>query len=180
MPSRFDKYRMKDGLTKLGGAYFNPLLQDIDLRIAALEALEISWKGAVATVSEYGLARINETVGPVVSDLEDASAAAEEKRQAALSAIEQLNAAIAAVPALAVNIDAINGRFTALEKVVPTKADAEAMNEALAQKAAQEDLDAAVVRLPVFAQPDDLGIFELIEGQSAGQLAAVDLSLIHI
>ena len=37
MPSRIDRYRMKDGVTPLAARYFNPVWQDIDLRLAELE-----------------------------------------------------------------------------------------------------------------------------------------------
>lgn len=66
MPSRIDRYRMKDGVTPLAERYFNPVWQDIDLRIAELEQLRMGWQEAVRLVSDAGLARINEVIrGPV-------------------------------------------------------------------------------------------------------------------
>lgn len=41
----------------------NPIFQDIDLRIASLENLEISWNEAVDAVTQFGLLRINEIIG---------------------------------------------------------------------------------------------------------------------
>lgn len=63
MPSRFESYRMVDGKTPLAAGYFNPVLQELDLRLVGLEELRVSWLDAVAQVQELGLARINELVG---------------------------------------------------------------------------------------------------------------------
>lgn len=81
MGTRFDRYRMKDGETVLGASYFNPVLQDVDLRIAALEQLQIDWQQAVDEISRFGLDRINAALVPAVEQatellgqlLEDAS-----------------------------------------------------------------------------------------------------------
>ena len=94
MPSRFDKYRVKDGVTRLGEAYFNPVFQDIDLRIVALEALRLSWEEAVRSVSSFGLARINEVIGPSLSEAVARAGDIELKRQAAMAALAALEAAL--------------------------------------------------------------------------------------
>ena len=68
MPARFDAYRMTDGKTPLAARYFNPVWQDLDLRLVELEALRVGWLEAVSQVSNLGLARINELVGaPMVT-----------------------------------------------------------------------------------------------------------------
>jgi len=76
MPTRFDKYRVRDEITPLSERFLNPVFQDIDLRIAALEELEISWEAAVRVVTDFGLLRINEILAPtfvaVANELEQA------------------------------------------------------------------------------------------------------------
>jgi len=65
MARRFDQfYRMKDGLTKLGAAFFNPIFQDLDLRVGGLEEIEKDWVEAVDAVTERGLLRIDEVLLP--------------------------------------------------------------------------------------------------------------------
>jgi hypothetical protein len=95
MPSRFERYRVKDGVTVLGERYFNPVWQDVDVRLAALEDIRISWEQAVKAVSDFGLLRINEVIGPalesVSSDVSEISAA----RLSALDALAVLQASIA-------------------------------------------------------------------------------------
>ena len=86
MPSRIDRYRMKDGVTPLAERYFNPVWQDIDLRIAELEQLRLGWQEAVRQVSDLGLVRINEVIG---GPLETVNAA-----------IDQMQGALAALPDL--------------------------------------------------------------------------------
>lgn len=187
MPSRFDKYRVKDGLTKLGEAYFNPVFQDIDLRLAGLEELRLSWEEAVRAVSEFGLVRINDVLGPAFADVTDTAAEIETKRVAAVAALAQLETAVASIEtdttaditawkaarlaeldawraSLTTELPGIDARLDALETAVPTKADAAATTAALA---------AAQAKLPLLAQPDDLGNFTLAAGLVAGQLAAV-------
>lgn len=94
MPSRFEKYRVKDGLTKLGEAFFNPVFQDIDLRLVGIEALRISWEEAVRAVTEYGLIRVNEVIGPTLLDATSKADEIEAKRLAATTALTALMAAI--------------------------------------------------------------------------------------
>lgn len=103
MPSRFDRYRMRDGQTPLSERYFNPIWQDLDLRLAGIEELRVSWEAVVRLVTDLGLVRINEVLAPAFEAMEQnlASAAGkldviEAKRQAALAAIEGLDSAIAA------------------------------------------------------------------------------------
>lgn len=74
MPSRFDAYRMTDGKTPLAARYFNPVWQDLDLRLVELEALRVGWLEAVSQVSNLGLARINELVGAPMTTVNEAIA----------------------------------------------------------------------------------------------------------
>lgn len=94
MPSRFDRYRFRDGVTPLAERTFNPIFRDLDLRIATLEDLKIAWQEVVRTVTDFGLVRINEVLGPAFTAMDDHLAAAggkldtiEAKRQEALAAV---------------------------------------------------------------------------------------------
>ncbi|WP_313473946.1 glycine-rich domain-containing protein [Stutzerimonas kunmingensis] len=95
MPSRFDRYRMQDGLTRLGEAYFNAIWRDIDLRIASLEDLRIAWAEAVRMLTETGLIRINEILAPAFADVTDKAAQVEAMRVAAQALITLLEDRIA-------------------------------------------------------------------------------------
>lgn len=72
MPKQFDKYRMQDGLSPLAASYFNPVWRDVDNRIAALEALGISWEDAIAVVTAQGLLRIDAVLQPSVNTINQA------------------------------------------------------------------------------------------------------------
>lgn len=87
MPSRFEKYRLKDGVTRLGASFFNPVFQDIDLRISGLESLQVAWEVAVARVTQFGLARINEVIAPTSTELDNI-------RADALAALADLQTAL--------------------------------------------------------------------------------------
>jgi hypothetical protein len=139
MPSRFDKYRVKDGLTRMGEAFFNPVFQDIDLRLSGLEALRISWDDAVRAVSAYGLVRLNEVLGPSLTDAVEKTDEIEASRVAALAALAALESALGGFETgasadidawktarlaeleawragLTAELPAINARLTALEE----------------------------------------------------------------
>jgi len=74
MPSQFDKYRMRDGITPLSERTFNPIFRDVDKRIAAIEALKISWLDAVALVTSQGLLRIDAVLQPSIDTINQAVA----------------------------------------------------------------------------------------------------------
>lgn len=71
MATRFQRYRMVDGRTRLEAAYFNAIFGDLDLRIADLEGLRIDWQSAVAELAEFGLERLNSLVMPLATQAED-------------------------------------------------------------------------------------------------------------
>jgi len=101
MPSQFDKYRFRDGLTPLSERTFNPIFRDVDNRIAAIEALKISWLNAVALVTAQGLKRIDAVLQPSVDAVNQAVADA----QAILAGLPDVatNADVAAAVANLVN-----------------------------------------------------------------------------
>lgn len=141
MPSRFEKYRVKDGLTKLGEAFFNPVFQDIDLRLVGIEALRISWEDAVRSVTEYGLVRVNEVIGPTLIDAAAKAEQIEAKRQAASAALTVLMADIDSFEASA-NADilawknGVSADIAALAAVIAT-AESAAAADISAWKSAQ-------------------------------------------
>lgn len=94
MPSRFEKYRVKDGVTRLGEAFLNQVFQDLDLRLVGLEALRISWEDAVRAVTDFGLVRVNEAIGPTLVDAIAKADEIEGKRQAAIASLAALQAVI--------------------------------------------------------------------------------------
>ena len=102
MPRRFDSYRMRDGATPLAERYFNPIWQDLDLRLAGIEELQVSWEAVVRLVTDLGLVRINEVLAPAFEAMDQNLASAgvklgeiEAKRQAAIAAIDGLFDAVA-------------------------------------------------------------------------------------
>lgn len=125
MPSRIDRYRMKDGVTPLAARYFNPVWQDIDLRLAELEQLRMGWQEAVRLVSDLGLARINEVIG---GPLNTVNAAIEQVQQALADMPEvvvqgdldaALQAEAAARAVLAQQITVINEALASLGAIDP-------------------------------------------------------------
>lgn len=101
MPSRFERYRVVDGKTPMAARYFNPVFQDLDLRIASLEEVRISWDNAVSEVVKFGLARIDELITEPLRDVSNlsmqaqtTSAQLEQLRQAAQTHTADLTALI--------------------------------------------------------------------------------------
>lgn len=102
MPSRIDRYRMVDGVTPIAARYFNPIWQDVDLRLVSLEGLSVSWEESVRRVSDLGLTRINEVLRPALNAVEQSVHNAEQmiddveqSRQAALTHVAELEQDIA-------------------------------------------------------------------------------------
>lgn len=62
MPSRFEAYRMKDGVTRLGEAFFNEIFRDIDLRLSRIEEQRNSLDLYVDDFAKLGLQRIDEVL----------------------------------------------------------------------------------------------------------------------
>lgn len=69
MPTRFEKYRMRDGETPLSQDYFNPIFGDIDARIADLEERRADLQAVVDELTKFGLARIDTLVGPSMAEV---------------------------------------------------------------------------------------------------------------
>lgn len=67
----FEKYRVTDGKTRLDAAFFNPVHQDIDLRLHAVETLKMSWESAVDDLTRFGLRRIDGVLAPTLHGIQE-------------------------------------------------------------------------------------------------------------
>jgi YD repeat-containing protein len=66
MASRFQRYRMRDGVTPLSARFFNPVFQDMDVRLVALEAFRQVTEEATRDAIDNGLARVNAVLVPML------------------------------------------------------------------------------------------------------------------
>lgn len=66
MPSQFQKYRLRDGVTPLAARFFNPVFQDMDTRLVGLEAFRTVTEGATRDAITHGLARVNAVLVPML------------------------------------------------------------------------------------------------------------------
>jgi len=70
MATRFDAYRMQDGKTPLSADYFNPVFQDIDLRISDLEQRRTDLQSVIDELSKFGLQRIDTLTTRAMTDMD--------------------------------------------------------------------------------------------------------------
>lgn len=131
MPTRFEAYRMRDGVTPLSEDYFNPLLADIDARMAKLEDQRADLQRVIDELTAFGLQRIDTLVGPAMQQLNDALADAIAQRDALVAAVGDVgNLATQAQLTAAVQAEA-TARASALA------AEATARDAAIAQATAR-------------------------------------------
>jgi hypothetical protein len=69
MPSRYADYKVSFGDDIGDPSYLDRRFRDIDLRLVGLEDIEKDWKAALASVTELGLARINEILRPAYDEI---------------------------------------------------------------------------------------------------------------
>ena len=195
MPLRFDRYRMRDQVTRLGEQYFNGVFRDIDVRIASLEELRLSWDEAVRTVTQFGLERIDSVMLEPLQALETSVSTGQNKtdeiealRLAAVAAVDSLSQTIASLQASTeAGIDAwkaerladLNAWMAALTVALPQinqrMDQLEAADLELVQK--NQALEQAIADLPqevVSAAAPAAGLTTLLAGDFAGQLIMVD------
>ncbi|MDC8802556.1 hypothetical protein PRZ61_03715 [Halomonas pacifica] len=70
MATRLPLYLMRDGQTRLGQGYFNPVWADLDSRLDALERLSVDWNAQVAQLRELGLKRIDDYIRPLTDEVD--------------------------------------------------------------------------------------------------------------
>lgn len=116
MPTRFESYRMRDGVTPLAQDYFNAIFADIDTRIAELERQRAELQGVVDELTKYGLQRIDVLVGPsmaAVNAMIDQVRQRRDELEAAIGHVGDLatkgDVATAKAEALAARIGSVNG-----------------------------------------------------------------------
>lgn len=71
MARRFERYRVKDGTTEMGQGHFNPVFEDVDLRLHNLELVEADWEQETIRLVEQGLKRIDEFLAPTIGKIQD-------------------------------------------------------------------------------------------------------------
>lgn len=79
MATRLPNYQMRDGRTRLGQSYFNPIWADLDNRLDTLERIRLNWQTQVAQLRDLGLQRIDEYIRPVVDEVDALLAQATEE-----------------------------------------------------------------------------------------------------
>jgi hypothetical protein len=73
MTRRFENYRMSDGRTRLGEAYFNAVFRDLDLRLHGQESLDKEFQSAIDQLNRFGLRRIDDFLRPALLEIEEQS-----------------------------------------------------------------------------------------------------------
>ena len=87
MPIRFEAYRMRDGVTPLAEDYFNGVLGDIDARIAELEERRADWQTVLNEVTKFGLARVDDLIGPRMDEVNAMLAELRQRRDELVAAV---------------------------------------------------------------------------------------------
>ncbi|MDW8337111.1 MAG: hypothetical protein RMK34_09100, partial [Tepidimonas sp.] len=90
MPTRFEAYRVRDGVTPLSQDYFNPVLADIDARIAELEARRADLQAVIDDLTRFGLQRIDTIIGPAIAQMDATLDDLEQRRDQLLAAINNV------------------------------------------------------------------------------------------
>lgn len=156
MAIKRDKYRFKDGLTSLDAASFNLVFFDLDSRLHALETLGVTWQDAVRELQQYGLARINGALAPLLSetqanidDLIGKKNAFSTWWAAVQPDVQQVFSASVLIEQTLANITAKVDAFEArLAEGLAAKADKAAFETLLAQfGASQEDFEGSQITL---------------------------------
>lgn len=113
----FSKYRVVDGVTRLGATFLNKVFKDLDFRISGLEERKKSEDVAVDEITRVGLARIDNIIVPMVNDL---TTTLEEGADA---------------------VELLNNKVIELEGDIVSPAELALVSDAVALKASQTELD---------------------------------------
>lgn len=135
MATRFDAYRMQDGKTPLSADYFNPVFQDIDLRISDLEQRRTDLQSVMDELSKFGLQRIDVLTTRAMADMTAILAELRHVRDE-LTAGTQLAAAIGAEQAARTEAISEAVQTEALERTLALAQETLARSNAIAAEAA--------------------------------------------
>jgi DNA repair exonuclease SbcCD ATPase subunit len=149
MPTRFEAYRMRDGVTPLAEDYFNPLLADIDARIAQLEDQRADLQRVIDDLTAFGLQRIDTLIGPAVASLNQALADALAQKNAVMASLNQaLAEATAQLNALIAAVGNVANLTTQAQLTAAIQAEQTARQQAIAaEQAAREAMDQQLLAL---------------------------------
>ena len=182
MPSRFERYRVVDGKTPLAARYFNPVFQDLDLRLASLEEVRISWDTAVKEVVKFGLTRIDELITEPLREVSQlsnqahaTSAQLEQLRQLAqdrtailaalIESLEQDTAAQIAAFTTAVTVSA-GADIDTWKAARTTELDAWVASFHAQLDAAARDISAAIASLPQLQRSERIANTTLVKADN--------------
>lgn len=74
MALKYPQYQVRDGVTPLSQRVLNPIFRDLDARMDVLEGVRADWASAVAQLQAFGLARLDESIAPLLAQLQSAAA----------------------------------------------------------------------------------------------------------
>lgn len=118
MALKFPQYQMRDGVTRLSERTLNPILRDLDARMDALEGVRTDWLSAVSELRAFGLSRLDESIGPLLAQLQTEAAAVIEAIQAAGEILTRADLAWLEEGSGALTYDA-QGRMATLTETLP-------------------------------------------------------------
>ena len=73
MTLKYQQYLVRDGVTRLSERVLNPIMRDLDARLDVLESTRTDWLAAVSELRAFGVARLDEAVGPLLATLQQAA-----------------------------------------------------------------------------------------------------------
>ncbi|NCD17650.1 MAG: hypothetical protein EOL91_10155 [Actinobacteria bacterium] len=74
MALKYPQYQVRDGVTPLSQRVLNPIFRDLDARMDVLEGVRADWASAVAQLQAFGLSRLDESIAPLLAQLQSAAA----------------------------------------------------------------------------------------------------------
>lgn len=114
-------YTFVDGQTPLDAAHLNDRFFSIVRRLHALETVVIDWNAAVAQVQNYGLARINDSIKPLLDGMNEELQALLRQGETALA--EQDAAVTAKLAAVDTALAAVESRMSQAESSLASALD---------------------------------------------------------
>ncbi|MDO5674774.1 MAG: hypothetical protein Q4G66_07660 [bacterium] len=156
MTIKRDAYRFKDGVTDLSADTFNQIFADLDARLHSLEQLGVTWKDAVSELQQFGLARINGALAPILEDMVGSVELLKAERvsfvewwESVKEEVQNIHAASVAMQAALVEITArVDGFEAALTAGLASKADNGWVEEQFTAKADKVTVAAQLAERP--------------------------------